>query len=499
MVPRQRHPTCPRRPNGRTAVSQDVLAGRYRLGRVLGRGGMGTVYAAHDEVLGRDVAVKVLDLTASDATAMARFTREARALASVQHPHIVAVHDFGTDASTAWLVMPLLPGPDLQTLINQQGPLPLEAVTRYGGQAATALSAAHAAGIVHRDVKPANLMLAADGSVILLDLGIARLADATAQAGGHGPLTKTGHILGSVPYLAPEVISGEPPGPPADVYALGAVLFGLLTGRTRSRTTAWPGWPSTCTRRRRRRRPAPRHTGRAGAAPAPNARQEPLRPPDRRRRRGHPRRAGRRGGPHRRLRPRHRRAPRRGQSAYPPAARPSPHRPAGSGASAAPPSALAVAGPRRCPRAAGVRRGRPHPTGWAGPGSAAPSAPTSPTASTSTPPPPPPTPAAETPTPTVASDPVQAALADLQAAIDAAAGSGELVEKEASDTYQRLDKLRQALQEDQDDAEKKIDEFGERMDKLGDRGDLSEQAAATIKDALDTLNDAVKQAFGGND
>ncbi len=187
-----------------------MLAGRYRLERVLGRGGMGTVYAAHDDVLGRDVAVKVLDLTSADTTAMARFAFEARTLASLQHPHIVAVHDFGTDASTAWLVMPLLPGPDLQTLVNERGPLPLDAVTRYGGQAATALAAAHRAGIVHRDVKPANLMLTADGSVVLLDLGIARLADATAT-GGQGPLTSTGLILGSVPYLAPEVISGAPP------------------------------------------------------------------------------------------------------------------------------------------------------------------------------------------------------------------------------------------------------------------------------------------------
>ena len=107
-----------------------VLAGRYRLERVLGRGGMGTVYAAHDEVLGRDVAVRVRDLTAADATAMARFTREARILAFLQHPHIVPVHDFGTDASTTWLVMPQLPGPDLQTLVNQQSQLPLDAVTR---------------------------------------------------------------------------------------------------------------------------------------------------------------------------------------------------------------------------------------------------------------------------------------------------------------------------------------------------------------------------------
>lgn len=191
-----------------------MLAGRYRVGEVLGRGGMGTVYAGVDELLGRPVAVKVLELGGAD-PGIARFHREAQALAALEHPNVVTVHDFGTDGTRAWLVMPRLPGPDLQTLLNTRGPLPIDQVAEVGRQTAAALAAAHAAGIVHRDVKPANLTLGADGSVVLLDLGIARLGDASA------PLTRTGQVLGTVPYLAPEVIAGAPPQPPADLYALG--------------------------------------------------------------------------------------------------------------------------------------------------------------------------------------------------------------------------------------------------------------------------------------
>lgn len=202
-----------------------VLAGRYLLGEILGRGGMGTVYAALDQLLGRQVAVKVLEVAAADPAGTARFHREAQALAALEHPNVVTVHDFGTDGTRAWLVMPRLPGPDLQTLLNTRGPLPVAQIAEVGRQTAAALAAAHAAGIVHRDVKPANLMLAADGGVVLLDLGIARLTD------GSAPLTGTGQLLGTVPYLAPEAISGHPPQPPADMYALGGVLFALLTGR----------------------------------------------------------------------------------------------------------------------------------------------------------------------------------------------------------------------------------------------------------------------------
>lgn len=204
------------------------LAGRYDLGEQLGRGATGVVLAAHDRVLSRHVAVKVLDIAGAPERSVARFRREAQYLAGLTHPNVVTVYDFGLDDDRAWLVMERLPGPTLAELVGRRGPLAVATVAAYGRQCAAALAAAHAAGIVHRDVKPANLMLAADGACKLLDLGIARLADAahTSQT-----LTQAGMIMGTVPFLAPEVITGAAATPAADIYALGAVLFTLLTGR----------------------------------------------------------------------------------------------------------------------------------------------------------------------------------------------------------------------------------------------------------------------------
>lgn len=177
----------------------ELLAGRYRLGPVLGRGGMGTVYRAHDQLLDRDVAVKLLDVAHAPQSALERFRREAQFLAGLVHPNVVTVFDFGTDDTHAWIVMELLAGPTLQDLVNERGPLPIRDVVRFGRECAAALAAAHAAGITHRDVKPANLMLAADGTCKLLDLGIARLdGAATTQPA----LTQAGQVLGTVPYLA---------------------------------------------------------------------------------------------------------------------------------------------------------------------------------------------------------------------------------------------------------------------------------------------------------
>lgn len=205
-----------------------VLAGRYRLGVLLGRGGMGAVYEAHDDVLDRAVAVKLLDVRDGSGLAVERFRREAKILAGLSHPNIVTVYDFGVDAGRAWLVMRLLPGPTLQALVERRGRLPIDAAQRYTREAAGALAAAHAAGIVHRDIKPGNLMLAPDGSCTLVDLGIARL---TGAAQSEASLTQTGTILGTVQYVAPEIVTGGVPGPPSDVYALGAALHTMLLGR----------------------------------------------------------------------------------------------------------------------------------------------------------------------------------------------------------------------------------------------------------------------------
>jgi serine/threonine-protein kinase len=205
-----------------------VLAGRYRLGRLLGRGGMGAVYEAQDDVLARAVAVKLLDVRDGSGLAVERFRREAKILAGLSHPNIVTVYDFGVEAGRAWIVMRLLPGPTLQSLVERRGTLPIDAAQRYTREAAGALAAAHAAGIVHRDIKPGNLMLAPDGSCTLVDLGIARL---TGAAQSEPNLTQAGTILGTVQYVAPEIVTGGAPGPPADVYALGAALYTMLLGR----------------------------------------------------------------------------------------------------------------------------------------------------------------------------------------------------------------------------------------------------------------------------
>jgi len=200
-----------------------MLGGRYLLAEVLGAGGMATVWRARDEVLGREVAVKVLSPQyAADPGFLARFEREARHAAAVSHPRLVTVFDSGIDRGTPFLVMELVTGRTLRQVLDEAGPLPAGQAVAVTAAVCEGLEAAHAAGLVHRDIKPANIMLAG-GEVKILDFGIAR-ADGTATG------TATGTVLGTAAYLSPEQAAGYPAGPQSDLYSLGCVLFEMLAG-----------------------------------------------------------------------------------------------------------------------------------------------------------------------------------------------------------------------------------------------------------------------------
>ncbi|MGW7255077.1 serine/threonine-protein kinase [Streptomyces sp. NPDC054834] len=203
-----------------------LAAGRYRLQDAIGRGAMGEVWRAFDEILGRPVAVKLLLPQSSDPTATSRFHLEAQTAGSLNHPNVVGVLDFGEHERGLFLVMELVEGDSLARLLATSGPLPAAHVARMAAEAAAGLAAAHRQGIVHRDIKPANLLLDADGTLKIGDFGIARFFDDPGAA-----LTATGQIVGTSLYLAPERALGKPAGPASDVYSLGCVLYQLLTGR----------------------------------------------------------------------------------------------------------------------------------------------------------------------------------------------------------------------------------------------------------------------------
>ncbi|HXV92898.1 MAG TPA: protein kinase [Pseudonocardia sp.] len=206
-----------------------VLAGRYELGPVLGRGATARVHRAHDRRTGRTVAVKVLVPGLSPA-GDGRDRREIDILAGLRHPGLVAFRDAGTAGDRMFVVMDLVDGDSLACGLSD-GPLPAADVARMGAELAEALDHVHERGIVHRDVKPANILIDAAGHPRLTDFGIARLTDATR-------VTATGVVVGTAAYMAPEQVRGEYVGPPADVYALGLVLLEALTGRRE-----YPGGP----------------------------------------------------------------------------------------------------------------------------------------------------------------------------------------------------------------------------------------------------------------
>jgi eukaryotic-like serine/threonine-protein kinase len=216
------------------ATSSQVRIGRYRVERTLGGGGMGDVSLAHDTELGRPVALKSLaPHLARDGEFRARFLREARLAARLLHPNIVQVYDVGEDGLGPFIVMEYVDGETLAARLGRRGPLqPAEAV-ELAVQVCAGLQAAHRASLVHRDVKPGNILLRRDGTAKLTDFGIARALDATVY-------TMHGTVLGTPAYLAPEQARGEPVTGAADLYALGVVLYESLTGRRPVESTSVP-------------------------------------------------------------------------------------------------------------------------------------------------------------------------------------------------------------------------------------------------------------------
>ena len=202
-----------------------ALNDRYVLRELIGRGGMGEVWRGTDIVLGRDVAVKVLlHAWTGDPAISERFRAEARAMAALSDPNIVEIYDVGNAHGVAYLVMQFVPGESLHGLLRRVGPLPPVEVMRIVAQAARALHQAHVHGIVHRDVKPGNLLIRPDGRVVLTDFGVARML-------GADRLTAPGEIFGTPSYLAPEQVNGGAIGPAVDIYALGIVAYECLTLR----------------------------------------------------------------------------------------------------------------------------------------------------------------------------------------------------------------------------------------------------------------------------
>ncbi|MER5916954.1 protein kinase [Streptomyces sp. NPDC001982] len=217
------------------AGAERLVAGRYRLLSVLGEGGMGTVWRARDEVLQREVAVKEVRAPVGLAVAQVermytRLEREAWAAARISARGVVTVHDVATDDGRPWIVMEFVRGRSLADVIGSQGVLTPREAARIGAEVLAALRAAHGAGVLHRDVKPANVLLADDGRVVLTDFGIATVE-------GDSALTMTGEVVGSPEYLAPERALGQNPGPASDLWSLGALLYTAVQGRSPFRRT----------------------------------------------------------------------------------------------------------------------------------------------------------------------------------------------------------------------------------------------------------------------
>ncbi|SFR88269.1 serine/threonine protein kinase [Microbacterium sp. cf046] len=202
-----------------------TFGGRYELDSRIAIGGMGEVWEATDHVIGRTVAIKILkDEYMGDPGFLERFRAEARHAALVNHEGIASVFDYGEENGSAFLVMELVPGEALSTILERDGSLSTDKTLDIVAQTSAALQAAHAAGLVHRDIKPGNLLITPDGRVKITDFGIARIADQV-------PLTATGQVMGTVQYLSPEQASGHPASPATDTYSLGIVAYEALAGK----------------------------------------------------------------------------------------------------------------------------------------------------------------------------------------------------------------------------------------------------------------------------
>jgi serine/threonine-protein kinase len=207
-----------------TIVGQ-VLNERYEILEKIGEGGMAVAYRGRDRLLGRTVAIKIMrPELATDAGFLARFRREARAAAGITHEHIAAVYDTGSDGPYHYIVMEYVAGESLRDRLRREGPLPLDEAVRIATETAEALEAAHSAAVIHRDIKPHNILLGREGQVKVTDFGIARAASAP----GTGD---TSAVIGTVNYVSPEQARGEAVGPQGDIYSLGATLFEMLTGK----------------------------------------------------------------------------------------------------------------------------------------------------------------------------------------------------------------------------------------------------------------------------
>ncbi|WP_326724123.1 protein kinase [Streptomyces sp. NBC_00243] len=210
--------------------SERVIAGRYRLLSPLGEGGMGTVWRARDEVLQREVAVKEVrapaGIPAHDVDRMyARLEREAWAAARISNRNVVTVYDVATDDGRPWIVMELIRGLALSDLLDAEGPVPPQRAAHIGAEVLAALRAAHEAGVLHRDVKPGNVLISNDGRIVLTDFGIAMVE-------GSSALTMTGEVIGSPEFLAPERALGRTPGPESDLWSLGVLLYAAVEGNS---------------------------------------------------------------------------------------------------------------------------------------------------------------------------------------------------------------------------------------------------------------------------